>query len=153
MLGVWGNIWYLVFFFQFCFGNFWEKRSYLFVAPIESNGTWYIVGRYKWVRFLIHIYTHIYVCVCVCVRVLSHFGHVWFFTTLWTVAHQVPLHGKNTGVDCHALLQGIFPTQVLNPMSFTSLALAGEFFPNSATWEALYIKIHVFIHCSLTNSS
>ena len=23
--------------------------------------------------------------------------------------------GKNTGVDCHALLQGIFPTQELNP--------------------------------------
>ena len=23
--------------------------------------------------------------------------------------------GKNTGVDCHALLQGIFPTPVLNP--------------------------------------
>ena len=23
--------------------------------------------------------------------------------------------GKNTGVGCHALLQGIFPTQVLNP--------------------------------------
>ena len=24
------------------------------------------------------------------------------------------LHGKNTGVGCHALLQGIFPTQGLN---------------------------------------
>ena len=23
--------------------------------------------------------------------------------------------GKNTGVGCHALLQGIFPTQALNP--------------------------------------
>ena len=25
--------------------------------------------------------------------------------------------GKNTGVHCHALLQGVFPTQVLNPVS------------------------------------
>ena len=25
------------------------------------------------------------------------------------------LPGKNTGVDCHALLQGIFPTQGSNP--------------------------------------
>ena len=25
------------------------------------------------------------------------------------------LHGKNTGVVCHGLLQGIFPTQGLNP--------------------------------------
>ena len=29
---------------------------------------------------------------------------------LWTVAHQDPL-SMNTGVGCHALLQGIFPTQ------------------------------------------
>ncbi|XP_060268022.1 galectin-related protein isoform X1 [Ovis aries] len=36
-----------------------------------------------------------------------------------TVAHQAPLSmdspGKNTGVDCHAFLQGIFPTQGSNP--------------------------------------
>ena len=34
-------------------------------------------------------------------------------------AHQAPVHGdspgKNTGVGCYALLQGIFPTQGLNP--------------------------------------
>ena len=39
--------------------------------------------------------------------------------TPWTVAHQVPLpwdvSGKNTGVDCPLLLQGIFPTQEVNP--------------------------------------
>ena len=41
------------------------------------------------------------------------------FATPWTVAHQAFLSGdspaKNTGVDCHALLQGIFPTQGSNP--------------------------------------
>ena len=35
--------------------------------------------------------------------------------TLWTVARQAPLpmgfSSKNTGVGCHALLWGIFPTQ------------------------------------------
>ena len=40
--------------------------------------------------------------------------------TPWTVAHQALfVHGdspgQNTGVGCHALLQGIFPTQGLNP--------------------------------------
>ena len=39
--------------------------------------------------------------------------------TLWTVAYQDPLSwnspGKNTEVSCHALLQGIFLTQGLNP--------------------------------------
>ena len=33
------------------------------------------------------------------------------------------LHGKNTGVDCHFLLQGIFPTQGSNP---GSLALQAD---------------------------
>ena len=39
--------------------------------------------------------------------------------TLWTVPRQAPLSmgfsRQNTGVDCHFLLQGIFPTQELNP--------------------------------------
>ena len=41
--------------------------------------------------------------------------------------------GKNTGVDCHTLFQGIFPTQGLNPVSY----FAGRFFTNWATREAL----------------
>ena len=36
--------------------------------------------------------------------------------------------GKNSGVGCHALLQGIFPTQGSNPCLLTSPALAGRFF-------------------------
>ena len=38
--------------------------------------------------------------------------------TPWTVACQAPLWdspGKNTGVGCHFLLSGIFPTQESNP--------------------------------------
>ena len=37
----------------------------------------------------------------------------------WTITHQSPLPwnfpGKNTGVDCHFILQGILPIQGLNP--------------------------------------
>ena len=40
--------------------------------------------------------------------------------------------GKNTGVGCHALLQGIFPTQVLNP----GLLYSRRFFTIRATREA-----------------
>ena len=47
----------------------------------------------------------------VCACALSH---VWLFVAPWTVAQQSPLStglpGKNTVVDCHFLLQGIFPT-------------------------------------------
>ena len=50
---------------------------------------------------------------------LSHISRVWLFVTLWTEACQAPLSrdspGKNTGVGCCALLQGIFPTQGSNP--------------------------------------
>ena len=44
---------------------------------------------------------------------------VWLFATLWTVVQQPfcpwGFPGKNTGVGCHFLLQGIFPTQGSNP--------------------------------------
>ena len=44
---------------------------------------------------------------------------VWLFVTPWTVACQLlypwDFSGKSTGVGCHFLLQGIFPTQRLNP--------------------------------------
>ena len=66
-------------------------------------------------------------------------SRVWFFVTPWTVALQAPLGacpwdflGKNTGMDCHFLLQGIFPTQGLNPVS----CIAGRFFTVWATMEA-----------------
>ena len=54
-----------------------------------------------------------------CACVLSHFSHVQSFATLWTIACRLlcpwDSPGKNTGVGCHALLQGIFPTQGWNP--------------------------------------
>ena len=70
---------------------------------------------------------------------LSCSSHVRLFATLWTVAHQaLSVHGfpsKNTRVGCHALLQGIFATQGLNPrlscllhwqLCFLSLVLPGK---------------------------
>ena len=51
--------------------------------------------------------------------VVQSLRRVWLSVTPWTVAHQAPLSmgspGKNTGEGCHALLQGIFPTQGSNP--------------------------------------
>ena len=44
--------------------------------------------------------------------VLSHFSHVWLFATRLLYPWYSP--GKNTGVGCHALLQGIFPMQGSN---------------------------------------
>ena len=44
--------------------------------------------------------------------------------------------GKNTGVGCHALLQGDLPNPGIQPASLMSPSLAGEFFPTNTTWEA-----------------
>ena len=57
-------------------------------------------------------------CHCLFVIVLSCFSHVRLYVTLWTVAHQAPLSmgfsRQDTGMGCHAILQGIFPTQGSN---------------------------------------
>ena len=43
--------------------------------------------------------------------------------------------GKNPGVGCHVLLQGIFVTQGSSPCLLTPV-LAGGFFTTSTTWES-----------------
>ena len=52
------------------------------------------------------------------VLVVQSLSHVQHLVTPWTVARQAPLPlgfpGKNTGVGCHFLFQGIFLTQGLN---------------------------------------
>ena len=50
----------------------------------------------------------------------------------------------NTGVDCHALLQGIFPTQGSNP-HLLSPALAGRFFTTEPPGKPICIYIYNWI--------
>ena len=54
-------------------------------------------------------------CIGICAKYCSH---IWLFVTPWTIATRIlcPWHspGKNTGVGCHFLLQGIIPTQRSN---------------------------------------
>ena len=73
---------------------------------------------------------------------------VSYSATPWTVSRQGPLSmeflGKNTGVDCYFLLQGIFWTQGLNSVS---PALAGRFFATEPLGKSLD-GMH-----NLTNSS
>ena len=61
------------------------------------------------------------------------------------LGHQVPLPwdslGKNTRVGCHALLQGIFPTQEVNLCLLHLPALAVTFFIISVTWEVLKVLL------------
>ena len=56
-------------------------------------------------------------CLADCV-IFPSLSRVQLFVTPWTVAYQAPppmgFSSKNTGVGCHFLLQGIFPTQGSN---------------------------------------
>ena len=67
-----------------------------------------------------------------------------------------PVHGdspgKKTGVGCHALLQGIFPTQG-SGLYLLSPALAGRFFTTSAAWEAHGAWYSKTITIAASNSS
>ena len=87
---------------------------------------------------------------------LSCFSHVQLFAIPWTVACQAPCPwespGKNTGVGCCALLQGIFLTQPLKP-DFLYVSCIGRqfcfvlFFTTSAMWESpsiMYVYIYYF---------
>ena len=65
------------------------------------------------------------------------FSHIQLFATPWTIAARLlcpwDFPGKNTGGDCHFLLQGILPTQELN----LSLLIGRQVFYHWVTWEAL----------------
>ena len=77
------------------------------------------------------------VCVCVCLKLLK------LHPTLCDPVDSSPpagvlciydFLGKNTGVGCHAFLQGIdLPGPGIEPESFMSSALEGRFFTTSAT--------------------
>ena len=74
---------------------------------------------------------------CVCVCVASVMTNSWQTYGLQPARLLCPRDspGENIGVHCHFLLQGIFPPQGLNPISY-SPALTGRFFTTRATWEA-----------------
>ena len=58
------------------------------------------------------VMTQVHNILCVHVQL---FSHVQIFVVLLSISCQAPLSrnspGKNTGVGCHFLLQGTFPTQ------------------------------------------
>ena len=80
-----------------------------------------------------------HVCVCECCSVVSD-----SVVTPWTVPHQDPLSvgfpGKNTGLGCHFLLQGIFLTQGLNPNLLCLLCWQADSLPTAPTGKSRCIS-------------
>ena len=69
---------------------------------------------------------------------VSRFGHVQLFATLWTVAHQASLSMGFSRQEYWSGLPCAPPGDPPDPGIFkpASPALAGGFFTTSATWEA-----------------
>ena len=109
---------------------------------VTLNTLWYptLKIQMKWGN-LNHVCEYVCVCVCVCVCVLSRFSYVWFFGTLWTVAHQTPLSMGFSGQEYWSGLPYPLPMDLPNPgtefMSPASPELAGGFFTHWTTWKAL----------------
>ena len=68
---------------------------------------------------------------------------------VWTIAHQAPLPMEFSrqeywsGLPCPP--PGALPDRGVEPVSFTSSALAGGFFTTSVTWEALLMSMKYFL--------
>ena len=80
---------------------------------------------YLYMCLYIHIYVYTHICICMNIHIKSYIriwkslSRVWLFaTSLDCSPPGSSVHGnspgKNTGVGCHALLQGIFPAQGSN---------------------------------------
>ena len=81
---------------------------------------------------------------CVCV-----FNRIWFFATPWTIAHLVPLSVGSTRQEYWSRFlfpsPGDLPEPGMEPVSFTSPALAGRFFttlPPEYYW-LRHFRIHL----------
>ena len=70
----------------------------------------------------------------------SHFSHVRFFVTSWTVARQAPLSMGFSRQEYWSRWPfpppGDLPYQGIKPMSLISPSLAGVFFTTSTTYKA-----------------
>ena len=91
----------------------------------------------------------------VCYTVLSHFNHVQFFATLWTVACHAPLSmGFSrqeywSGLPCFS--PGDLPNSGNRTFISTFPVLASRRFTTSAMWEAQLTNI--YIKCKLIKCS
>ena len=135
-------------------------RSILVIYPYDRMDDWEVqwmllpsiiwasyCKSVAWQKTKIQNLKHFFSSACAPAQLLSH---VWLFVT-----HQAPLSwdfpGKNIGVGCHFLLQGIFPTQGSNSRLLFP-ALAGGFFTTEPPGNPNVLLLH---HCkeilSLTN--
>ena len=107
-----------------------------------------------------HIYLQLFLCKHICIMhacMLSLFSRVQLFVRLWMQPTRLlcpwDSPGKNTGVGCHAFLQGDLPNPGIKPRSLRSPSLASRFFGcfffffyHLCHLRSIYINIYIYIH-------
>ena len=86
------------------------------------------------------------ICVLCCAQSLRL---VQLFATLRIAAHQAPCSqgspDKNTEVGCHALLQGVFPTQGLDPSVLHCWWILYHLSHQGSSLGNMYLVIHIVL--------
>ena len=128
---------------------------------IHTYKTYTLLCNVIYISYIACIYCAIciiYICVHMRACLLSCFSPVQLFAILWTVACQdsnppgssvQDSPGKNTGMGCHALLQGIFLTQGSNPCLLCLLYWQAGSLPLMLLGSPICIHIHPYIHIHL----
>ena len=118
------------------------KNSIFFKLPVYTNNAFHIKIRWK-ISSKHYFKRNLFMKVHA--QSLSHLQLLWPHG-LKPTRLLCPWHspGKNTGVGCHSLLQGIFLIQGLNPVSL----IAHKLFTIWATREAL-ILVCTFLFCDI----
>ena len=90
-------------------GHHWSNSTYMLTILFSNCHYCFLIG-----HFSLYLQTSLvltFPSLCLHAELLNH---VWPFATPWTVACHLlypwDFPGKNTGVGCHFLLQGIFPS-------------------------------------------
>ena len=162
------------FFLYFCVFFFFVTFTRL-LYWLDSTYKWYytksiqvVVNDILFYGLVISCYTHTHthICMCMCIYIyiythmyvykLSHFSHVYVQAYGLEPSRLLcpwDSPGKNTGVGCPALLQGIFPTQELNLCFLHLLNWQMGSLPLAPSG-SLYTHIHAHIyHTYFTHSS
>ena len=128
--------------------SFWLRREDFKKVPFRLFGGKLV--RAEWIHVCIWL---ILCCPSEAIRtlfifsvcLLSHFGCVQLFVTLWTVACQAPLSLEFSsqeywsGLPCPPA--GDLPDPGIKPTSLMSPALASRFFTTSTTWEVPFSAV------------
>ena len=139
-----------------------EMSLLQFLQYSSKYFSWLVIARHYWSYLSKHAFLEFYlpvfkleliyysgVCTLSCVSRVRLFATPWMSPARCLCPWDSP--GKNTGVGCHFLLQGIFPIQGSNPRLLCLLHWQAESLPTEPPWKP-HIKV-VHAYSSKSNST